>query len=124
MRPSIITIVIVEFITVVKMVELYIGLKIPDNPSLLILEFIILGKMLGVDLCINILDTIIITIVEQELILTGDMDIGIISYNPNSITKVDVADFLFYQFLIVLLMIMFMKTRDYNILFMKIRGVI
>ena len=67
------------------MVDVYLGLKIP-----------------------NIIN---ITIVEQDLMLMGDMDIGIILDTIPTINQVDVVYFRVYHFLFVLLMKIFMVKR-------------
>ena len=69
---------ITEFIIVVMMVELDLGLKRLDTIPLEIMEFIILVKMLEVDPGLKISENLTLTIADKELMLMGEVNIGLI----------------------------------------------
>ena len=56
--------------------------------------------------------------------LMVEVDIGLRPATLPPITQMDMIDCRVYQFLLVLLMKMFMKMREYNIVVMVMRGVI
>ena len=93
LRKSTLPLSIVEFIIVVTMVEVNIGLKRPDTIYLAILEFIILVLMLEVELGLKITATLLNVMVEQELMLTGDVDIYLRPDILPPITQVDAVYF-------------------------------
>ena len=87
LRSSTLPLKVVAFIIVVTMVEVDLGMKRPATLPLAIVEFIILRKMVEVDLGLKRLSTLPLKIVEQELMLRGEVDIGLrpdtfSSHNP------------------------------------------
>ena len=88
------------------------------------MEFIILVLMLEVQLCIKRPAIIPLTIMEQELMLTGEVDIGIRPATLPPIDQVAVENVLVDKFLLVLLTKLFMVMRYYDIAAMAPRGVI
>ena len=70
LRTPTINLSILEFIIVVTMLEVYLGLNIISTLSLTITEFIILVLMVEVELGLNIPVTLPLAIAEQDLVLT------------------------------------------------------
>ena len=90
-RPSIFpTTIVMEIVFLMKQVfeclrvteDVDLGLKRPDNFPLATVEFIIMvikvAKMEDVDICIKIPANITLTIMDQEVMLTGEVDIVLI----------------------------------------------
>ena len=79
------------------MEEVDLGLKILANINLTIVEFIIVAikvvTMVEVDIGLKRPATIPLAIVDQELMLIGEMDLGIIPENIPPITQVGMEDF-------------------------------
>ena len=88
-------------------------MKIPTTLTLLIVEFIIVMikvvKIAEGDICLKITAIITLKIVDQELMLTGEVNIGLIPATLPPITQVIVVDFRVSNFLLILLTKMFMK---------------
>ena len=76
LRPATLPLKILEFIIVVTMVEVDTDLKIPATLSLTMVEFIILVLMVELELGPKIPATLPLKIAEQELILTGEVNIS------------------------------------------------
>ena len=102
-------------------------MKIPTTLTLLIVEFIIVMikvvKIAEGDICLKITAIITLKIVDQELMLTGEVNIGLIPATLPPITQVAMVDCWVYRFLLVLLMKILMKIRGYNTVVMVMRGV-
>ena len=109
LRPDTLSLEISYFIIVVTVIKVDLGLKIPANHPLVIVEFIIAVVMGEVYIGLKRPATLPPVIVEQELMLIGDVDIGLRTVTLPPITKVDVVDCWFYQFLLVLFMEMCMN---------------
>ena len=93
---------IAEVIILVMMVDMDTCHKRPDTISLAIGEFIILVLMVEVELGLNRPTTLPFTIVDKDLMLKGEVDIGLI---PATITRAYQEVVLacwFYHLLIVL----------------------
>ena len=101
-----------------------IGLLGPATLSLSIVEFIILVKIVELDIDLKRLATIHLVIVDQYLMLRKEVDLCIIQDNLTLITQLSVVDCLVSQFLLVQLTIMFMKIIGYDKVVVDIRGVI
>ena len=93
LRPYNLLLEIAEFILVVTMADMYLGIKIPATISLTIVELIILMLMLEVELGLKITATLLNVMVEQDLMLTGDVDIYLRPDILPPITQVDAVDF-------------------------------
>ena len=76
-RPSTIPPEITEFIIVVTILDVDIVLKRPATVSLVMVKFISLVLMVEVSIGLKRPSTIPLSIVDQELILTGEVDIGL-----------------------------------------------
>ena len=117
-----------KFIIVVKMVEVDIVLKRPDTLTLTIVEFIkVVIKvvaMVEVERGLKIPDIIPLKIVYQEFMLTVEVDIGLRQSTLPTITKVAILNFQVCNFFLVLLTKMFKKMIECNILVMSMIGVI
>ena len=85
--PSNIPLVIVEV-----MKDIDIGLLIPSTLPPVITEVIKVVMLIEVDLGHNLPDKIPLPIVKHELMLKGELDIGLIPYTIPTITQVTVAD--------------------------------
>ena len=85
------------------MVEVDLGIKRPANISLTTVEFIIFLLAVEVGIGLNIPATLPVRIVDQESMLTGEVDIGLRPSTLSPITQVAVVDFGVYQFLLFLL---------------------
>ena len=70
------------------MEEVGLGLKIPATISPASMEFIILMLILEVEIGLNIPATLPLAIVEQNLMLKGEVDIGLRQANLPTITQV------------------------------------
>ena len=79
--------------------------------------------MVEVDIGLNILSTCPVSVVDQELMLKGEVYIGIRTSTLPPITQVVTVYCWFYQFLLIMLTKMFMNMRVYNIVVMVMRGV-
>ena len=77
LRPATLPLAITEVIIVATMVEVDLGHKRPDTIYLKILEFIIMVLMVEVELGLKRPSTLPLTIVDKELTLKRDMDIGL-----------------------------------------------
>ena len=87
--PYTLPIVIAEVIIIVMMVEVDLGHNRPDTPTFEIVEFIILVLMVEVELVLNIPTTYPLTITEQDLVLKGEVYIGLRPVNcPRSSKEV------------------------------------
>ena len=97
LTPKNIPLSIVEFIILVEMLDMDIGLNIPSNLPLKTVEFIILVikvvTILYVDIDIKRPAALPLTIVEQEWMLKGKVDIGLITVTLPPITQVAVLDY-------------------------------
>ena len=82
LRPSTLSLSIASFFIFVMVVEVDLGIKITATIYLEILEFIILVLMVEVELGLKRPATLPLVIVEQELMLTGEVDIGL---NPDTL---------------------------------------
>ena len=83
-----IVVMILKFLNCMWVMEdVDIGLLRPSNLPLAILDCIILVTMEEVDIGLKRPSTIPISIVEQELMLTGEADIGLISATITTITQ-------------------------------------
>ena len=122
--PATLPLAITVFIIVVTMLDMDIDLKRPATLSLAVVDFIILVLVLEVQLGIKRPAIIPITILEQELVLTIEVDIGIIPATLPPIDQVAVANVLVDKFLLVLLAKLFIVMRYYDIAAMAPRGVI
>ena len=91
-RADIIPLAIADFIIVMIMVYIYLGLKKPDTITLAIVEFIILVLTVELELGLNIPATLPLVIMEQELMLTGEVDIGLIPATLPPITQFALVD--------------------------------
>ena len=78
MIPATIYLAIAEVIILVMMVDMDTCHKRPDTISLAIGEFIILVLMVEVELGLNRPTTLPFTIVDKDLMLKGEVDIGLI----------------------------------------------
>ena len=109
------TLSIMEFIIVTNMLEVYTCIKRPANFPLVMVEFIKLMikvvKMVEVDISLNILATLTIAIMDQYLMLMGEMDIGLIQATISPITQVAVVNCWVSNFILVLLKTMSTKMR-------------
>ena len=92
LRPVTIPIITSEFITVVTMVDVDVCLNIPATLSLVIVEFIILVFMVKVELGIKRPANFPLAIADKELMLTGEVDIGLVPATLPPMTHVDVVD--------------------------------
>ena len=101
--PANLPLSIVEFIIVLTMVEVDLGIKRPANISLTTVEFIILLLAVEVGIGLNIPATLPVRIVDQESMLTGEVDIGLRPSTLSPITQMAVVYFVFHQFLLFLL---------------------
>ena len=82
---------IADSIIVVMMVEVDLGFKRPSTLPLAIVEFFISVFIVEVELGLKRPDTLPIIIVDQELMLTGEADIGIRPATLPPIIQVDMV---------------------------------
>ena len=80
--------------------------------------------MVDMDIVIKISETLPPKIVEQELMLTGEVDIGIRPETLPLITHVAVVYCSVSHYIIVILTTMFMVVIEYDIVVMSMRGLI
>ena len=92
LRPDTIPLTIAEFVIVVAMLEVDLGLKRPSTLPFAIMEFIILVTMIDMDLGFNRPTTIPLAIVDQDLLLTGEVYIGLRTDTLTPKTQVTVLD--------------------------------
>ena len=114
--PDDLPMTILEFIIVVTMIEVYISLKRLSTLPLSIVEFIIVVikvvMMAEVDISLKRSTTPTLAIVEQELMLKVDVNIGLRKYTLPPITQVVMTNFRVYNFLLALLTKMFINMRE------------
>ena len=79
--------------------------------------------MVEVDIGIKRTATLTFEIVEKYLMLMGEEDMGLIPATIPPTYQVAMLDCWVYQFLIVLLTIIFMDIREFDIVVMATRGV-
>ena len=86
------------------MEDVAICLLIPATLPLIIMQFIILAielvTIVEVNICLKRPNTLPLVILEQELMLTVELDIGLITATLPNISHVAVADFWVYFFIL------------------------
>ena len=90
--PATLPLTITEFITVVNMVDADLGLKRPATIFIAIAELIILVLMVYVELGIKKPATLTLEIVDQDMMLMGDLNIGLRPETIPPITQAVMAD--------------------------------
>ena len=101
--PATVYLVNAEFIIVVMMVEVYLRINRTATLSIELVEFIVLLLTIEVKLGLNRPANIPPKIMEQELMLTGEVYIGLRPATISPITQAAMADCLVHHFLLVLL---------------------
>ena len=89
--PDNISLTVADFIIVMKMVDVDLGLKRPATLSLTIVHFFVFMLMVEVEIGIKIPSSITPAIFNQELMLIGYVDIGLIPATLPFIIQVSVV---------------------------------